>query len=54
VKENRPADLKLFLTDCEKIKKLTGWIPKKNAEETIRDIADWINENKESLKSILS
>jgi len=54
IKENRPADLKLFITDCGKIKKLTGWKPKKNAEETIKDIADWINENKESLKSILA
>jgi len=54
VKENRPADLKLFITDYEKIKKLTGWKPKKNAEETIKDIADWINENKKSLKPILS
>jgi len=54
VRENRPADLKLFVTDCEKIKKLTGWKPKKNAEETIRDIADWIGNNKESLKPILS
>ena len=42
IKENRPADLKLFITDCEKIKKMTGWKPKKNAEETISDIAQWI------------
>ncbi len=54
VMENRPADLKLFITDCRKIKNLTGWSPKKNAEGTVRDIADWINENKESLKLILS
>jgi len=54
VKDNRPADLKMFITDSTKIKKLTGWKPKKNAEETIKDIADWINENKELLKPILS
>lgn len=54
VKENRPADLKLFLTDCEKIKKLTNWKPKKSAEETVKDIAAWINENEESLRPILS
>jgi len=39
VKDNRPADLKMFITDSTKIKKLTGWKPKKNAEETIKDIA---------------
>jgi CDP-paratose 2-epimerase len=52
--ESRSADLKLFITDCRKIKKLTGWSPKKNVEETISDIAEWINENKESLKQILT
>lgn len=54
VAENRPADLRFFITDCKKIKKVSNWQPKKGAEETIRDIAKWINENKEELKNILS
>lgn len=54
VQENRPADLISFITDCRKIKEISGWKPKKNAEETVSDIAKWINENKEQLKNILS
>lgn len=54
VKENRPADLISFITDCDKIKKISGWKPKKNAEKTVSDIANWINKNKEQLKDILS
>ena len=54
VKENRPADLKLFITDCRKINHLTGWKPKKNAEQTVSEIAAWITENKQPLKAILS
>lgn len=54
IKETRPADLKLFITDSRKIMKLTSWKPKKNIKETIIDIADWINKNKSQLKSILS
>jgi len=54
VKKNRSADLISFITDCRKIKKISGWQPKKNAEETISDIAKWINVNKEQLKNILS
>ena len=54
VKKNRPADLISFITDCRKIKKISGWFPKKNAEETVFDIAQWINGNKEQLKNILS
>ncbi|MFA5880480.1 MAG: NAD-dependent epimerase/dehydratase family protein [Candidatus Margulisiibacteriota bacterium] len=54
IKETRPADLKLFITDSRKIMKLTSWKPKKNIKETITDITNWINENKNQLKSILS
>jgi CDP-paratose 2-epimerase len=53
VTENRPADLISFITDCSKIRNLTGWKPKINAEQTVKDIADWINNNKEQLKNIL-
>jgi len=54
VVETRPVDLKLYITNCEKIKKMTGWSPKKNAEETVRDIANWIKENKNILEPILN
>jgi CDP-paratose 2-epimerase len=54
VKKNRPTDLISFITDCRKLKKISGWKPKKKAEETISDIAKWINENKEQLKNLLS
>lgn len=54
VKENRPADLISFITDSNKIKKISGWQPKMNAEETISDIAKWISDNKEQLKNILT
>jgi len=52
--EERPADLKLFITDCDRIKELANWAPKKNIESTISDITKWILSNKEQLKNILS
>ncbi|MFA6016673.1 MAG: NAD-dependent epimerase/dehydratase family protein [Patescibacteria group bacterium] len=54
VNKTRPADLKLFITNAEKIKKLAHWKPKKDLEQTIVDIAKWVNENKELLRPILS
>lgn len=53
-KENRPADLISFITDCSKIKNLTGWKPKKDIRQTVSDITNWINENKDQLKDILT
>ena len=54
VKENRSSDLTSFITDSRKIKQISGWKPKKGIEETISDIAIWIQEHKEQLKDILS
>ena len=54
VAEDRPADLKLFISDCSKIKNLSGWKPKKNIETTVSDIVKWILDNKIRLKNILS
>lgn len=54
VAETRPADLKLYITDCERIKKLTGWKPKKDIKKTVIDIANWIKKNEKSLEPILS
>ncbi len=52
-KANRPADLKSFIMDSSKINKLTGWSPKRNATQTIRDIISWILENEKVLRPIL-
>lgn len=54
VQEDRPADMKLFITDCSKIQKITGWKPTRNIEKITKDVAQWIEENKEQLKPILS
>lgn len=54
IPETRAADLKLYITNSEKINKIANWRPKKDIEETIKDIASWIEENKETLKNILN
>lgn len=54
VKEDRPNDVRIYLSDCSKIEKATGWRPKKGIEETLGEIADWIEKNKDNLIQILS
>ena len=53
VPENRPADIRIYLTDNSKVTKATGWQPKTNPEQIIEDIYNWISENREQLKDIL-
>jgi len=50
---NRPADLKVFITDNSKIETETDWKPKHSLEKIFSDIFHWINKNEAQLKPIL-
>jgi len=52
VKENRVGDIPLYISDCSKIKKLSGWKPQKDVGETIFEISKWVKENKKELGMI--
>jgi len=53
VKKEGRNDIKIYLSDCTKIKKETNWTPKIGLRETVSDIASWIKENESQLKNIL-
>ena len=53
VREDRPADLRFFITDSTKFLMKSGIKWSKNAENTVQDIYDWIKENEADLKHIL-
>lgn len=54
VKEDRPADLRFFITDSSKFLAKSGLKWQKNAEQTVRDIYEWIRANEADLKPILA
>lgn len=54
VKENRPADLRFFITDSTKFLEKSGLSWQKDAQSTVKDIHDWIKDNVTSLESILA
>jgi CDP-paratose 2-epimerase len=51
--ENRPADLRMYITDNTKIKNETGWTPKRSAEQVFTDIFNWIHRNENMLMPLL-
>lgn len=53
-KEDRPADLRFFITDCTKFLNKSGLSWEKDAEQTVQDIYDWIKDNEEALRPILT
>ncbi len=53
-KENRVADIRIYITDNKKIKQLSGWEPQYTVPRIIEEIAGWIKANEKILKPILS
>lgn len=54
VKEDRPADLRFFITDSSKFQEKSGLSLEKDGEQTVREIYEWIRDNEEDLKPILA
>jgi len=53
VVENRPADIRLYVTDNSKVTALTGWKPEIGVEQIVEEIHEWLAENREALEPIL-
>lgn len=45
VAENRPSDVRVYVTDNARVTADTGWSPRKTPRETLGAIFDWIREN---------
>ena len=54
VNEDRPADVRFFITDSSKFLKKSGLTWQKDAKATVQDIYEWIKANEADLKSILA
>ncbi|MFB2881270.1 NAD-dependent epimerase/dehydratase family protein [Floridanema aerugineum] len=52
VVETRTGDVPIYITDSRKITETTGWTPKRNAENTLREIYEWIHKYKDIVNNI--
>lgn len=52
--KTREADVPVYLSDHRKITDLCGWRPKRGAEQTLRDIHAWIEENESLVRRTLT
>jgi CDP-paratose 2-epimerase len=51
--EERPADLRIYVTDHRRVSAVNGWTPKRDAVRTLTDIHDWIRAEEQTLRNIL-
>jgi CDP-paratose 2-epimerase len=54
VEETRVADIPYFITDNSKVEAATGWSPQIGRERVIEEIMEWLRNNENSLKNILT
>lgn len=53
VKENRQADIRMYISDFSKAKAKMNWAPECTTEKMVSDIYEWIRSNEKSLENIL-
>lgn len=56
VPENRAADVRIYLSNCNQLKSLTGnhWAPKRNVKTLVAETFEWLKANEHQLKAILN
>lgn len=54
VNENRAADIRIYITDNQKVTAATGWKPQISVEQIVEEIHAWIRNNEKELNSILN
>ena len=54
IPENRAGDIPLYISDCAKVQKTSGWEPKRSPEKIIDEIVQWIKDYRESLRPIFN
>jgi CDP-paratose 2-epimerase len=53
VGQTRPGDVPVYLSDCAALFDHTDWRPRRTAEQTLRDIHEWIRSDEERIAGAL-
>lgn len=53
VEETRAGDVPIYLSDCARLFSLSGWRPKRSAEQVLADIHEWIAADDERIAAAL-
>lgn len=54
VKENRVADVRIYVSDCSRLNQITNWRPKRNMQTIVAETFNWLKQNEKDLKNILA
>ena len=52
--QNRPADVRIFLTDHRRLSEINHWKPQRDALSTVVDIFEWIRANQTAVQNLIA
>jgi CDP-paratose 2-epimerase len=52
VPTNRPADLKLYITDNSRVTARTGWLPRRTPRDTLAKLFEWLVESESAVRHL--
>ena len=52
-RENRPADVRIYISDNAKVSAVNGWAPQRDARTTLVGIYSWLRQNESALSTIV-
>jgi len=52
--ESRPGDVRIYLSDCNRLHGLSDWQPQREPRRVLDDIFSWISENERAVKAVLA
>jgi CDP-paratose 2-epimerase len=53
LKETSTVDIPIYLSDCDRARRVFGWRPKRNPKAVVADICEWIRDNENDLRRVL-
>ena len=51
--ENRPVDIRIYLTDHRRLTQATGWTPQRDVAAVVADIYEWIRSEEGAIRPLL-
>jgi CDP-paratose 2-epimerase len=51
--ETRPGDVRIYISDCERLRGLTDWRPRRAARAVLEDIFAWVSANERAVRATL-
>jgi CDP-paratose 2-epimerase len=51
--ESRPGDVRIYISDCARLRELSDWTPRRGPRRVLEDVFAWVNANERAVEAAL-